>query len=96
MEITPVSRSSIFTCFNALRPYVREGKLDRDRVNRGLGIAMHRPEYIVAKFQEYKVDENMCWCDDMYYRGDRYTCKHLIARALLVNAMKLDQERRVR
>jgi hypothetical protein len=73
--------------YNAALRLVKEGKLDRSRVDRGLGLALSR------RFREthngYKCTDYMCNCIDASQRW--VTCKHQIAIAFLKVAREVER-----
>jgi hypothetical protein len=73
-----LDRSALFTAYNALRPLVRQCRLDAGRLNRGLGIAQ------AGKPIPYSPSIEDCACDDFFFRGSKtgHPCKHQIALLL--------------
>lgn len=69
-----VSRSCLFTAYNCARKL----GVDRPRLNKALGLALHGSWNYVTTLEQ-------CSCPDWQYRGayNYQPCKHLIARALI-------------
>ena len=83
-----MDRSALFTAYNAAGALVRQGRTDRKRLDRALGVAQRKaaPAYITAG--------NRCSCPDFSgvdANGRRFRpqslrpCKHILA-LLLQNA----------
>lgn len=73
---THVSRSTIFSNYNACKQLVRDGLLDAGRLNRALGVAQSK------KQREYHTTSGHCDCPDAKYRP-AYVCKHRVALVLV-------------
>lgn len=69
----------LFEVYNAARWHLCPGKLDRKRLDRGLGLALSR-DFQVG-YHNYISTDWACNCPDATYR--EITCKHVIAIALL-------------
>ncbi len=72
---TTVSKSVIWSNYNAARQLVRDGLLDAGRLNRALGVAQSRQE------RTYHTTSTRCDCPDSTYRPG-FVCKHRIALVL--------------
>lgn len=74
----PVDRSALFTAYNRGRRAAREGRIERRRLDRALGLAQRK-----AASPNYRTDLRACSCPDFSFRGARiHFCKHQLALAL--------------
>lgn len=76
-------KSQIFRNYNLARAFVRDGKLDKGRLDRGLGIALTcRAEACVdSHIARYNTTPTSCECPDRKY-GNGRLCKGMIALSL--------------
>jgi len=101
------SRPSLSSLFRAYHLAKKCGKFDTARINRALGLAQARRvewdgETLIThttrkqKGQEVQVTHHTtkfgCDCEDKVY-GKGHTCKHELARYLLLRAAILDAEK---
>ena len=70
-----VSKSVLFSNYNACRQLVRDGLLDAGRLNRAGGIAQSKQE------RQYRTTSTSCTCPDRTYRPWQ-VCKHMISLVL--------------
>jgi hypothetical protein len=71
----PVSKSQLFSAYNAARHLAAGGFIDRKRLDRALGVCQMRTE------PEYHTTLDGCDCKDSQYRP-HLTCKHRLALIL--------------
>ena len=69
--MTTATRSQLFTAYNAARTLARRGLIDRDRLDRALGVAQR------TEARPYVTTENDCTCPDSRIR--HVVCKHRLA-----------------
>jgi len=83
-----MTRSSLFAVYNRARRAARQGRLDRGRLDRALGLAMRKDQTA-----RYCTDVRACSCPDAAYRLRVSPCKHRIAVMLEVRALQLEGQR---
>ena len=83
-----VNRSGLFRSYNLAVPLAHSGRLERGRLDRGLGLALRRAKYYHEK---YGTTLTQCGCPDTLYRP-AVLCKHRIAVQLLELARNPDAE----
>ena len=77
--MTNEERSALFTAYNQARPLTKQGRIERGRLDRGLGLALRRAKYYHEK---YGTGLTHCGCPDTLYRP-AVLCKHRIALQLI-------------
>jgi len=79
-----MDKSLIFKNYNAFKKAYKGNTAQLRRLNRALGLAMS-PKNLAAKRAAYNPQPEyfQCGCDDCYYEGRRYICKHQLCEWLL-------------
>jgi hypothetical protein len=77
--------SQLFTVYNAALIFAAERKLDKERLDKALGLAMSKRFRDNPHYHGYTYTDKECNCPDAVERF--ITCKHQIAVALLKVAL---------